>query len=159
MLDRAGGWKGYRRYIHQQVTRGDSPEGYERIGSRVALGSQEFLAKVKPWVGRVTKEQPARAQVLKRVTPAEVVSVVEQRRGEPWAEFSNRYGDWGRELALYLARRRSGLTLRQIGEYFGIAEYKTVAAAVTRFEVSLAKDAARVRRVKRGLREMSKTET
>jgi hypothetical protein len=26
----------------------------------VALGSQAFLAKVKEWVGRVTKEQPDR---------------------------------------------------------------------------------------------------
>ena len=159
LLDRAGGRKAYRRYIHQHVTRGDNPEGYESIGSRVALGSQEFLAKVKQWVGRVTKEQPARAQVLKRVTPADVVCVVARLRGEAWTEFSTRHGDWGRELVLYLVRRRSGLTLGQIGEYFGIAEYKTVASAVKRFEVSLAKDAARVRMVKRCLREMAKRET
>ncbi len=32
-----------------------------------------------------------------------------------WADFSSRHGDWGRELVMYLARKRSGLTLRGIG--------------------------------------------
>jgi hypothetical protein len=46
----------------------------------VALGSQAFLAKVKEWVGRVTKEQPDREQVVKRVSPADVVKIVERMR-------------------------------------------------------------------------------
>ena len=105
------------------------------------------------------KEQPTRAQVLKRVTPADVVRVVERQRGARWAEFSNRHGDWGRESVLYLVRRRSGLTLSEIGQTFGIAEYKTVAAAIKRFDVSLAKDAAKRRMVKACLYEMSQMET
>ena len=159
LLARGGGRQAYRRLMHAHVTRGDAPEGYEDFGSRVALGSQEFLLKVKGWVRRVSKEQPDRAQMVKRVTPADVVRVVEEKRGEGWAAFSNRYGDWGRELVLYLVRRRSGLTLSEIGQAFGIAEYKTVAAAIKRFEGSLAKDADKSRMVTACLREMSKVET
>jgi chromosomal replication initiation ATPase DnaA len=79
--------------------------------------------------------------VLKRVTPAEVVKVVERKRGEAWAEFSNRHGDWGRELVLYLARRRSGLTLGEIGLALGIKEYKTVGRAVQRFAAETGRNA------------------
>ena len=44
--------------------------------------SKEFLEKVKSWVGRVTKEQPGRKEVLKRVSVADVVAVVERKKGE-----------------------------------------------------------------------------
>jgi hypothetical protein len=125
----------------------------------VALGSQAFLRKVKDWVGRVGKEQPTRTQVLKRVSPEDVRQVVERRRGEGWAQFSNRHGDWGRELVLYLVRRRSGLTLGEIGQAFGIVEYKTVAAAIKRFETSLTKKADRKKMVEACLSDLSKMET
>lgn len=159
LLERGGGREAYRKHIQQHVTRGDSPEGYEDFAGRVALGSQEFLAKVKDLVGRVTKEQPDRAQVLKRVTAEDVVKVVEQIRGEGWAEFVDRQGDWGRDLALYLVRRRSGLPLRAIGAAFGMTEYKTVAAAIKRFELSLLKDATKRILVKKCLLELQKVET
>ena len=55
-----------------------------------------------------------------------------------WADFSSRHGDWGRELVMYLARKRSGLTLRGIGDALGGVEYKNVSKAVRRFEDSLA---------------------
>ena len=159
LLKRAGGSKAYRQHVQQHVTRGDSPEGYEEFGGRVALGSQAFLAKVKGWVGKVTKEQPDRKQVLKRVTVAEVVSIVERKRGEAWAAFSNRHGDWGRELVMFLARQRSGLTLTEIGAELGIMEYKTVGKAVQRFAAAIPADNAKRQLVKKCLREMSLVET
>jgi len=159
LLERAGGRKGYRRYVQLHVTRGDSPEGYEDFGGAVALGSQEFLERAKGWVGRVTKEQPERKQVMKRVTVADVVKVVERKRGESWGAFSNRHGDWGRELVLYLARQRSGLTLGELGSALGISEYKTVGRAVQRFAAALPRDKAKRRLVKECLNEMSHVET
>ena len=159
LLERGGGRKEYRQCVHRHVTRGDTPEGYEDFGGRVALGSQEFLKKVKGWVGRVTKEQPDRKQVLKRVTVVEVVKLVERKRGEEWAEFSNRHGDWGRELVLYLARQRSGLTLGEIGLALGIKEYKTVGRAVQRFAAAISRDQAKRRLAKECLNELSLVET
>jgi hypothetical protein len=107
----------------------------------------------------VTKEQPARQQVLKRVTVAQVVAVVERQRGEPWAGFAQRHGDWGRELVLYLARQRTGLTLKEIGTALGIEEYKTVGKAVQRFTAALSEDEAKRRLVKECLHELSLVET
>ena len=159
LLLRGGGRPAYRRYVQRHVTRGEMPEGYEDFGGRVALGSQGFLMKAKGWVGKISKEQPDRVQMVRRVPPGAVVKVVEQKRGESWSEFADRHGDWGRDLVLYLARRRCGLTLSEIGQYFGIAEYKAVSSAVRRFEVAIEKDVARRRMVKECLHEMEKVET
>jgi REP element-mobilizing transposase RayT len=160
LLRRAGGRRAYRRYVQQHVTRGlVLPDGFEDVRGRLALGEQEFQAQVRGWVGRVSKDQPARKQLLPRVPVAAVVKVVEEKWGEAWGRFAERHGDWGRDLAAYLARKRSGLTLRQIGEALGVREYKTVGKAVQRFEASLATDRERQRMVKDCLDELSLVET
>lgn len=167
ILRRAGGQREYRRYVQQHVTLGEEPEGFEDLSGRVALGSQAFREKVKGWVGKVTGEQPSRKDVARWVPVERIIRLVEKKRGEPWALFSERHGDWGRELALYLARRRSGLSLRQIGEaaaeFAGAGakalEYKAVSQAIKRFESSLSADRARRRLARECLDELSKVET
>jgi REP element-mobilizing transposase RayT len=158
LLARSGGRKAYRRYVEQFVRRGACPEGLEGLGVRLALGSVAFLEQLKGWVGRMTKEQPARRQVLRRVTVAQVVAVVERHRGEPWTAFAQRHGDWGRELVLYLARQRTGLTLKEIGAALGIGEYKTVGKAVQRFTAAISEDGAKRRLAKECLHELSLVE-
>lgn len=37
----------------------------------------------------------------------------------PWTAFRDRYGDWGRDLALYLGRKVAGLKLAELGEAGG----------------------------------------
>ena len=156
---RAGGQKAYRRYVQQHVTRGLAPDGFEDWRGRLALGSTEFQTKIKGWVGRVSGEHVGRAQLQSAVPLRRIRQVVERQRGEPWAAFAERYGDWGRELALYLARKRSGLPLRQIGDGLGVAEYKAVGKAIRRFEASLPRDAARRSAVQACLHELAIGET
>ncbi len=57
------------------------------------------------------------------------------------------------------ARKRSGLTLRQIGEALGGLEYKTVGKAVQRFEASLSDDRQKRRAASSSLRKLSLVET
>jgi hypothetical protein len=159
LLKRAGGPKAYRRYVQMHVTRGDEPEGFEALGGRLALGAQTFVEQAKGWVGRVSREQPGRKYVARRVTVAQVVAVVERKRGEDWTAFAERHGDWGRELVLYLARQRSGLTLQAIGQALGLAQYKTVGKAVQRFTAALTTDRAKQRLVNECLAELSLVET
>ena len=140
---RAGGKKAYRRQVQGQAMRGIDPEGFEDWQGRLALGSVEFRSKIKEWVGAVTREHLGRRQLAAPVSLERIVAVVERQRGERWAAFAQRHGDWGRELALYLARKRSGLTLREIGAGLGGMEYKTAGQAIQRFEASLPQDAER----------------
>jgi hypothetical protein len=58
-------------------------------------------------------------------------------------------------LVLYLARKRSGLILRQIGEASGITQYKTVGKVVHRFKRSLAIEVSRRRAARDCIRQVS----
>ncbi len=159
LCQRAGGRAAYRKLVQSHVARGTLPEEYEVEHAHPALGSQRFWEALKKG-GRVfSREQPARHELIHCVPVDAVVAVVERMKGEKWSSFSNRHGDDGRELVLYLARRRTGRTLREIGASLGIEDYKTVAKAVERFEKSLKKNAARRRCVYDALIQLSNVET
>ena len=88
-----------------------------------------------------------------------VVAAVERVKREKWEEFRDRSGDWGRDLALLVARRRCGLTLRELAAKLDGVGYAAVQVAVRRL-------AARVERQKRlqeimakVLKDMSDVET
>jgi hypothetical protein len=69
-----------------------------------------------------------------------VVRGLERARGERWAEFAGRHGDPGLAMALYVARRCTGLTLRQLGQEAGGMDYTAVSMAIKRFEQRLGRD-------------------
>lgn len=71
---------------------------------------------------------------------AGVVRAEEEARGEKWEEFAGRHGDAGLAMALYVARRCTGLTLRALGEAAGGMDYTAASMAVKRFEQRLLKE-------------------
>ena len=87
----------------------------EKLRGRLAIGSVSFVERAKKLVGKVSKEQPERKLLERRMPLDRIVKVVEEVKGERGEAFNRRYGDWGRALVLYLARKCSGLTLREIG--------------------------------------------
>jgi chromosomal replication initiation ATPase DnaA len=135
------------------------PEGFEDLGGRLVLGAQAFQEKAARWVQRVTSEQPQRKWLTRGVPFEVIVRVVEKKRKTSWPEICDRHGDWGRDLALYLARQRSGRTLREIGDALGGLEYKTTGKAIQRFAASLVQDSFRRNTVPECLRELSNVET
>ena len=44
------------------------------------------------------------------------------------------HADWGRDLAMYLGRKRCGLKLKQLGENVGGIDYASVSGAIRRLE-------------------------
>jgi chromosomal replication initiation ATPase DnaA len=73
----------------------------------------------------------------RRTAWEDVVCAVEAVKGDAWAEFRDRHGDWGRDLALYLARRHCGLTLAELGARAGGLRYAAVGQAIRSFERKL----------------------
>jgi len=63
----------------------------------------------------------------------EIVEAIDRLKGEQWKDYADRYGDWGRELAMYLGRRWGRMRLREIGAAVGGTDYAAVSAAVVRF--------------------------
>ncbi len=105
----------------------------------VVLGGEAFARKLKDQL-TVHRETAERRQLRGRCSWADVVRAVEAARGEKWAKFAHHYGDWGLPLALYVARRCTGLSLRALGEAAGDMDYKAVFMNIKRFEGRLAKD-------------------
>ena len=80
-------------------------------------------------------------------------------RGMKWEQFRDKHGDKGRDMVLYLARRRSGMTLREIGECAGGLDYKTIGKATERFCCQLETNAVLHAQVNKCLPQLSHVET
>ena len=68
-------------------------------------------------------------------------------------------GDWGRDAALWLGRRRGRLTLVQLGQAAGGMDYAAVGQAVSRFVRRWEKDPTLRREVTRIESQLSNVET
>ena len=145
--------------MQARLTRGEDPSEYESLQGRVAVGSTVFLEYVRSLITQVSGEQPERTFLERPVALSEIIKIVETEKGVAWGEFCDRRGDSGRSTVYYLARKRSGLTLRQIGQALGGVDYKTVGKAIERFEKRLGADKACAKLVKRCLALMSTVET
>jgi hypothetical protein len=86
------------------------------------------------------KEQKAFRELQKRPEWMHVRRAVETVKGEKWAGFRDRHGDWGRDLAFYVARRRCGVSLRYLGEEAKMSNYYAAAQCIRRTAERLSKD-------------------
>ena len=137
ILARVGGARGcgpraYRERVEGAVRRGVSESPWTKLRAQAVLGTEAFFRSLRPKGDR--REMAALRRMERRLEWAEVVRVVEQVQGERWAVFAGRYGDWGRDVALAVARRRCGLTLRELGERAGGMDYRAVSQAVRSLE-------------------------
>ncbi len=115
------------------VTCGEDPAAFRPLHESVALGSAAFLERARGLAAGAGAERTGKAFLKHTIPFRKIVGVVETAKGEPWSAFATRYGDWGRDLAFYLARKRSGLTLAEIGDEAGGVDPRTVGQAVSRF--------------------------
>ena len=140
LLGRAGGKEKYRRFVSGYVTRGLNPDEFKGLGGRLAIGGTAFVEGAKKLIGKVSKEQPDRKILRRTASWDKIMRAVEAEVGEAYNEFSPRHGHPGRDIVFHLARERSGLTLREIGELAGGLEYRTVGQSIQRFNERLKKD-------------------
>ncbi|MFC1461419.1 transposase [Verrucomicrobiota bacterium] len=159
IMRRSGGRERMRRDVEQYVKQGVKEEGVGALKARVVLGSEAFLESMRRRVRKVSKEQPDRKILDRFISWDRIVEVVEKVQGGKWDEFREVYGDVRRDLALYLARERSGLTLKDIGERAAGMDYKSVGKAIERFRCRLKKDGKLKAQTRRCLSEMSNVET
>ena len=100
----------------------------------------------------VLRETHGRKDLRRGVKWEEFKKAVETVKGERWGQFVNRYGDWGRDLALWIARRRGGMTLRDLGEKAGGKDYSAVSEAIRQFDRKQRKNAPARDALRRSLR-------
>ena len=72
----------------------------------------------------------------------QVTAAVAKVRGEDWSVLAERWGDPAAALAMWIARRCTGLTLREIGQGTGGRDYAAVAMTIRRVDARMRRDKA-----------------
>ena len=130
----------YQQYVEDQIREGLPSAPWEQLVERTILGAERFVRRVRQQLSSKARDVTGLKGLLHRGTWPEVVAAVEALKQQPWSTFRDRYGDWGRDLALYLGRKVAGLKLSELGEAVGGVDFRSVSAAITRFERKLSRD-------------------
>jgi REP element-mobilizing transposase RayT len=130
-----------RQYTEQAVRQGGIEPLWERLVGGLVLGTEAFAQRLRQQVRGNRREQTQLRGLERPVDWSQVISALEQVKGEDWEEFCSRYGDWGRDAALWLGRKHGRLTLAQLGRLAGGMDYAAVGQAVSRFGKRLKADA------------------
>jgi hypothetical protein len=144
----AGAPQAYRQYVEEPIRQGVAPGIWRELKGQVILGGEEFVRQVGARLRGNVREQRSLRALRQRPALAQVIAVVERLKGESWEAFRDRYGDWGRDLVLYLGRKECAMKLHELGQAAGGIDYGSVAAAVHRFERRLGSDKVLAQRVR-----------
>jgi REP element-mobilizing transposase RayT len=148
ILELGGGRKGqrareaYREYVESAIRQGLAESPWEKLTAQTVLGGAELVRQVGESLRGEAREHSRWRELRGRPKFAEIIAVVEKAKAERWESFRDRYGDWGRDLALYLGKEGFGLKLRELGAAAGGMDYMSVSVAVKRLERRAEKDAA-----------------
>jgi len=123
----------YRAYVEEAIREGTAESPLEKVQAQVVLGSAALWQKAQELTRGGRRREETGASDLRRRNFNEVVQIVSKLKREPWKEFRDRHGDWGRDLALWLGRAHCGLKLRELGELVGGIDYSTVSVAAIRW--------------------------
>ncbi len=145
-----------RKYTEDPVREGIVESPWERLIGGVILGSEEFAAQLRDRVKGSRREQKSLKVYDERVAWDRIVRAVESVKGEKWEAFRDRYGDWGRDAALYLGRRQGRMKLLELSQVAGGVDYAAVGGAISRFGKRLIKGELRTE-MKKILTQLSNT--
>lgn len=139
----------YREYCEEAIREGLPESPWSQVIGQAVLGSERFVAELSGKLGRTVPER-----LRRRPAFAEIVGVVEKVYGKKWEEFRDRYGDMGRDLVLYLARRECGMSFGELSARAEI-KYPSAAAAVRRFAARAKSNRSIARLLNRAISELN----
>ena len=144
LLERAGNARSYRKDVSQRLTSGEPGDVLERLRDAVAIGTEQFRARIKSTLAAADRDIAGRREGRRKIPFEKVIASVESVLGETVRRGSR--GGTGRDIVLLLARDHSGLSLREIGEKMGGLDYGTVHMSIRRLLAKMEKE-KRLRRV------------
>jgi hypothetical protein len=114
------------------------------------LGSNEFVARMKKLLKGDRREQTGLRKVGGETISWEAISAtIGEVWGQDWETLHTGHGNGALGAALYLARKHSDKTLRELGGLAGGMQYPAVTMAIRRLAKRLETDKALARKVKR----------
>jgi len=128
----------YRRFVEKGLLR-EIENPFEAVQWQMVLGSEALVQKVKDKLRSKPdhrREVTALRRSAKTTEPRALVSRVAARYGMSVNKLLREsvYGSEARNLAIWLAWHKSGLTLREIGVMFGGLDYAAVSQRVRRIQ-------------------------
>ena len=141
----------YRQRFLEMIGAGDLGTTWkESLAGNLVLGGRDFVERVRKMLAGNRNEQKALREMEKPpVDWDRITSAIEELWRKPWKEVSGRHGYPGRELAMLIARRYGGMSLREIGQAVGGLQYPAVSDAVRRISARLERDRALEKMFKR----------
>lgn len=143
ILALAGGGSAYRERMEAAIAHPPAAP-WRHVWRQLVLGGADLRERVLASVeGRDVREIPGFGTRPEGPSPEQVVALVAEQTGLPVSQLiSGKFQRvLARKVAIHLAWRFSGRTLKEVGEVFGI-DYTTVHMAVRRLEELRARDPA-----------------
>jgi len=81
---------------------------WEGLVGQVLIGSESFVESLKEYFRGDPREQREPRVFRRGGGWKDIVKAVESVKKEKWEDLCDRHGDWGRELAPYVARGEGG---------------------------------------------------
>jgi putative transposase len=147
-----------RAYTEEAVREGLPESPWERVVGGAVLGTREFAESLKKRAKANRREQPGIGQMSGAIPWPQIVRAIEVVKKDNWNDFRDRYGDWGRDAALWFGRRLGRLRLSELAELAGGIDYSAAGAAVSRFARRLRAEPALQREVSRIEKQLSNFE-
>jgi hypothetical protein len=124
----------YRQRFLEMMGAGDLGTSWkDRLAGDLVLGGKDFVERVRKMLaGNRNEQKPLREMEKPPVDWERITSAVEKLWRKPWKEVSGHHGDPGRELAMLIAQRYAGMSLREIGEAVRGLQYSAVSDAIRR---------------------------
>lgn len=122
----------WKEYHEAPLREGHLESVWDRAVAGAMIGPEQWIAAMRERCAGQSPEAARSRELSGGIEWEALVRAVELVHGERWEEFRDRYGDWGRDLALYLARTRGRLRLAELAERVGGIGYSAVAQAVKR---------------------------
>lgn len=142
----------YVRGIEELIGSDQFETGWKKeVVGQLFLGSLRFVQDMKKRLKEMNRNEQAAARELgyENRDWSTIVKAVERVWKQPWESFCDRHGDYGRDLAMLLARERTGMRLNEIGQEAGGLKYPAVAAAIRLARIRLQQDETLARKYRR----------
>ena len=134
-----------RSYTERPIREGGVENPWAGLVAGVVLGEADFAKRALSAKAVNEEEQTAARRLRPRVAWGAIVRATEEFKGEAWKKWRDRYGDWGRDGAMYAATRFGGLRLAEVTRAVEGLRYQTAAQGVKRFAQALPGDPIRQR--------------
>ena len=140
----------YRRELESRISEGRlGLEWQGEVAAGMLMGSQEV---VRLWKRLLAQQQAGdRKHETRRfglVSWEEITRAVEQEWGQSWGELRRHRGTAAQATAIWFARHRAGMTLKQVRAELGASSYSAVAMQVGRFQRQLPQNATLRKRLR-----------